>query len=307
MSRSDLDQLMSNFDVDVDALAVCEVRHGRALLGSPEDAIIVHYVLAGTMILSVEGKPARACPPGSIVVVPPGLAQTISTDAATTQTVAAADHVVLLRDGLLKIDAADGSPGDLRFVCGSVSAHMACFSALVGQVAGLVVEDMGDRPFVRHAFDLMLEEVEAEATGGRALAGALMKSCLVLMMRRRLETMAADPVGLGGRLLPGMRRALNVILDLPGAQHDVGRLAAAAGMSRSSFAKAFAQAFNVTPMAFVARARLQHAAGLLRSTQGPVKSIAAAAGFSSRSHFSRVFREAYGLDPSQFRKVPAPD
>ena len=80
-------------------------------------------------------------------------------------------------------------------------------------------------------------------------------------------------------------------------------LAAAVGMSRSSFAREFTAAFGMSPMAFVAKTRLHHAAEMLRATNMPVKVIAASIGFSSRSHFSRAFRDSYGADPSAFRRT----
>ena len=91
------------------------------------------------------------------------------------------------------------------------------------------------------------------------------------------------------------------MLDAPAATHSVASLACIAGMSRSTFAKEFAAAFQMTPMEFVAKTRLHHAAELLRSTAVPIKVIASSIGFSSRSHFSRSFREVYGTDPTNFR------
>jgi transcriptional regulator GlxA family with amidase domain len=58
----------------------------------------------------------------------------------------------------------------------------------------------------------------------------------------------------------------------------------------------------MSPMEFVAKTRLHHAAEMLRSTNMPVKVIAASIGFSSRSHFSRAFRDGYGADPSSYRR-----
>jgi transcriptional regulator GlxA family with amidase domain len=63
-------------------------------------------------------------------------------------------------------------------------------------------------------------------------------------------------------------------------------------------------------MQFVAKVRLDHARELLRTTDLPVKVVAARVGFQDRSHFSRAFRQAHGADPSQYRiaaaEVPVP-
>jgi AraC family transcriptional activator of mtrCDE len=302
MTNPPLDRLLTTLDVAVDALAVCEVRQGVSLLGQPEDAVVVHYVLSGTMHLAVPGAPPIVCGRGSIVVVPPGLAQSIAADDAPVETVVASDRLSLGRDGLLLVDAADGRPGDLRFVCGMVSANIPSLIGLLDTAGATLVADLSDLALVDHAFDLMLDEIADFGLGSRALIGALMKSCLVMMVRRRLESRSPSIAPRDHLNRPQLGKALNAVLDRPSSPHTVATMATEAGMSRSRFAKAFVEAFEMTPMAFVAKARLHHAVEMLRSTKAPVKAVAAAVGFSSRSHFSRVFRQAYGSDPTEFRR-----
>jgi transcriptional regulator GlxA family with amidase domain len=40
---------------------------------------------------------------------------------------------------------------------------------------------------------------------------------------------------------------------------------------------------------------------MLRSSNLPVKAVAAAVGYASRSHFSHAFRAEFGVDPTGFR------
>src|SRR3546814_4494454 len=51
-----------------------------------------------------------------------------------------------------------------------------------------VVENLSDVPVVSAAFAALLEEVAAPTEGTRALTSALMKACLVVLLRRHLET-----------------------------------------------------------------------------------------------------------------------
>jgi transcriptional regulator GlxA family with amidase domain len=138
--------------------------------------------------------------------------------------------------------------------------------------------------------------------GARALTSALMKACLVLLIRQFI--LHPGPRGVWMESLPDPRfsRSIAAVLDRPSGDHTLDGMASTAGMSRSRFAEQFRDAFGMSPMAFVAKTRLHHAAQLLRSTPLPVKVIAGAAGFASRSHFSRAFKEAYGTDPSAFRE-----
>jgi transcriptional regulator GlxA family with amidase domain len=166
-----------------------------------------------------------------------------------------------------------------------------------------VVENLSDVSIVAAAFSGLLEEVAAPMEGTRALTSALMKACLVVLLRRHLET--SRIAGTIPALFHDARigRAIAAILDRPAAPHSVTSLAKEAGMSRSAFAREFKLALNLTPMEFVGRVRLNVAHRLLLNTGIRVEAIATNIGFSSRSHFSRLFREHYGIDPSSFRRT----
>ena len=303
MAERALDRLLVTLDVAVEAFAICEVRQGLRLVGRPIDAIEIHYVLQGTMHLMVPGLETLVCGPGSIVVIPPGLAQSIAADDGPTTEMVAAENCSMVRGGMMLYDAADGEAGDLRVVCGIIMASISGSFGLLDRVTEPIAEDLGDLEIVRHAYSLMLDELDAPGLGTRALTGALMKTCLVMLIRRYFEQPGPRAAMLGALRDPRLGRAVAAVLEKPAAPHTVAALAAVAGMSRSTFARDFRASFEMSPMEFVAKTRLHHAADMLRSTEVPIKVIAAAIGYSSRSHFSRAFRSAYGTDPSRFRKT----
>ena len=303
MSDHTLDRLLVTLDVAVEAFAVCEVSAGVRLVFEPIDAIVVHYVLAGTLHLATTSAALTVCGPGSIVIVPPGLDQTLATGSAPARDVQAGEHCSMERGGMLLFDAADGGAGDLRVVCGTIMASVSGSFGLVDNVRQPIAGDLGDQIIVRNAFEVMLDEIDRPGIGSRAMAGALMKVCLVALLR---QVFAGR--GDGGMLLHALRdprlgRVVAAVLDGPARRHTVSELASIAGMSRSAFAREFTDAFAMSPMEFVGKTRLHHAAELLRSTNLPIKVVAASIGFASRSHFSRAFRDAYGTDPSRFRKT----
>lgn len=305
-----LDHLLATMDVAVEAFAICEVRKGFQLVGGPSAAIEVHYVLTGTMHLMVPGQPAIVCGPGSVVLIPPGLAQTMAADDQPAHDVSAAEHCTMTREGMMMFDATGGvgslgGPGDLRVVCGLIMASISGSFGLLDAVTRPIVEDLRDVPIVRQGFALMLDEISAPTLGSRALIGALMKACVVMLLRRHFAGSGHDFGVLSSLRDPRLGKAVAAVLDKPAAPHSVASLASVAGMSRSAFAREFSQSLAMSPMAFVARTRLHHGAELLRSTKLPVKLIAASIGFASRSHFSRAFASAYGADPSRFRSEAA--
>ncbi len=303
MSEGILDRLLVTLDVAVDAFAICEVRHGLRLIGRPKDAIEIHYVLAGTMHLTTPRAERIVCGPGSLVVIPPRMPQTIAADDRPGRDVLAVENCSIVRDGMLLFGAADGGAGDLRIVCGAVAATVSGSYGLLDGMTAPIVEELGDLDIVDQAYRLMLRELGDPGLGSRALIGALMKTCLMMMLRRHFGRTGEEVRLLGALSDPRLGRAVAAVMDRPAALHSVAAMASVAGMSRSAFAREFARTFKLSPMEFVAKARLHRAAEMLRSTGVPIKVVAASAGFSSRSHFSRAFREAYGADPSQFRKA----
>jgi AraC-like DNA-binding protein len=102
--------------------------------------------------------------------------------------------------------------------------------------------------------------------------------------------------------LPGpLRRAVALVeADLSQPLH-VGRLAAAAGMSRAHFVRAFSAALGVPPAEYVFTRRIALAERLLLATDGTVESIARAAGFSDGNYFAKAFRRVHGLSPNAYR------
>ena len=128
-----------------------------------------------------------------------------------------------------------------------------------------------------------------------------MKQCVILLLRRQLLRANAEPDFPSILDDHRLQRAVTTVLEHPAATYSVDTLATVAGMSRSAFADRFAKSLGQTPMEFVQQVRLRLGAELLRTTDLPIKVIAASAGYSSRSYFSRAFRQAHGTDPRSFR------
>ncbi|HEY0012298.1 MAG TPA: helix-turn-helix domain-containing protein [Allosphingosinicella sp.] len=299
----DLDRLLVTMDVAVQNFAVSEVALGRRLVSSPVEAIMVHYVLQGTMHMTIPGFDPIVCSPGCIALIPPGLQPSISADAGPADEVIGAEHCSVTRDGMLVFDAADGRPGDLRYVAGIILASFSGSFGLLDKLSRPIAEDLSDSEIVRGAYAIMLEEIARPSLGTRALTSALMKTCLVMVIRRFFERSGAEEGIIGALADRRLSSAVSAVLNRPADAHSVASLAEAAGMGRSTFARQFGEAFGMTPMEFVAKTRLYHAANMLRTSKLPIKVIAGSIGFSSRSHFSRAFRDAYGKDPSAFRKA----
>lgn len=303
MATSTIDALLEALSVEIEAFAICEIGEDNGLVLPPIDAIEVHHVLEGTLHLTIDGHETVEAGPGAMLLVPPARVQHLAASRATATSKTVTEACTPVREGMLILDATGGKEATLRIACGAVVPDRNGSYGPLQSLTRPVSENLSDYPVVSAAYVALLGEVSDPKEGTAALTSALMKACLVVLLRRHLET--SRIAGTTPALFHDTRlsRAIAAILDRPADAHSVTSLAKEAGMSRSAFAREFKSELDLTPMEFVARVRLNLAHRLLRSTGIRVESIATIVGFNSRSHFSRLFREHYGTDPSNFRRT----
>lgn len=75
-----------------------------------------------------------------------------------------------------------------------------------------------------------------------------------------------------------------------------------ANISKSECARCFKVSMNTTPYKYLTEFRLAKAAQLLKDTDEPVGTIAAAVGFHQMSHFGKCFKEKTGYTPKAYRE-----
>ena len=312
MLAKTLDRLLTTLDVDLHAFALCEVQGGHRLVFDPMEAVVVHYVLAGEGTVRLASGAGAALRPDRLVIVPPRLGQALeapgaddaSGGAPPLRDVPADERCAALEAGGMVRFVVGDAPAKLVVACGTLSANYGGGFGLFDALAAPLPADAAELEGAAPAFRLLLTELSSPRVGTRALTGALMTQCLVLLLRRELARDGGSPLFAAMRE-PRLLRAVLRVLDQPAAPHSLASMAALAGMSRSSFAERFPQVYGESPLGFVQRVRLRHAAALLATTDLPVKVVAGSVGYASRSHFSRSFRAAYGVDPRAYRQARA--
>ncbi len=305
MASDTLDRLLTALAVRLHASSVCEVRRGWRLSFQPFDTTILHHVLSGSGAMRVGNGPWLPFAPGSVLLVPARAPHTIGDAGPAAQVVKAEDRCAMLADGLVTFTAGDGTR-DILLLCGAVSASGNSGLGLFDLFHEPLVEDLSADARFRELFGLMAAEVASPNLGTRAMTEALMKGCLIALLRRHL---LCDG---GSHLLPALHeprlaRAVVAVIEEPAAAHSVASLATLAGMSRASFAAHFARAFQQGPMEFVQKVRLRIAARLLTTTDFPLKVIARSSGYAGPASFARAFRAEHGTDPSTYRDANALD
>jgi AraC-like DNA-binding protein len=164
----------------------------------------------------------------------------------------------------------------------------------------LVESLAADDPLWR-AFQDLLDEIAAQRPGYRAMAEALLRRCLVLLLRRLCDHDEHQLPWLAPLEDSRLGRAVAAMQDRPEHSFTLPGLAEVAGMSRSVFAARFADALGQSPIGFLKTLRLARATRLLLATDLPVKSVATRVGYSSRSSFTRAFVACHGVGPTAFR------
>ncbi|MGY2733753.1 helix-turn-helix domain-containing protein [Sphingomonas sp. UYP23] len=305
MNTTAIDQILAALVVNVKEFAVCEFTATSAIAIEPLDKMEVHFVLAGTLYLGLVDGDSVTAPVGSVVIVPAHIRQVIGGSANPSDIFRPEDTCSRRRDGLMQYDATLGRPGSVVVACGQIKADI---GGSFGPFEGLkepICSPVADEPVVGVAVSTILRETGATSLGSKALIGSLMKACLILALRRSVEELGARKVLPGLFERPSLARAVALVIAEPASNHSLTALARAAGMSRSRFAKVFAETLGTPPMAFVSQARLEKARDLLLSTGLSISDIAHHVGFASRSHFSRSFRNAFGIDPTRMRRTGA--
>ncbi len=302
-----LDHLLATLDIGVTHFTVCDIRDGWGMRFDVCRTASVHYCLAGAGNLTVDGGLPIQLEPHTFVLLPPGIAYRIESNATEPVQI---EHRVRLcgvssRESIPTLVAGDGEPG-IATACGELRVGLAGGLDLFASLREPLVVRFGGDESLQDQFVRLLAESARPGVGSRVLTEALLKQCLVLALRRWIER-ESSPLPLlpwlAGVTDKRLGRALHAVFDEPAAAYTVEGLATIAGMSRSAFAAAFRRAFGQSPMSLVKLVRLRRASELLVTTALPVADVAKRVGFSSRSSFSVAFNQLHGMDPSHFRRM----
>ncbi len=300
-----LDKLLTTLDVAVEPFAVCDLRAGAQLDLDRLGFVSLHFVLSGAGRIVFDGRTAADFAPGTVIITPRGVSQRIEARCIEAQNARATGLLcVSPAVGLKWLSAGQGAP-QVILACGLIRASCGAGDGLFDHLREALVVCFADDAAVGQTFQTLLGELARPRPGSRFLVDALMKQCLIYLLRRLIERQDAHLPWLAVLEDRRLGEALDAMLAHPEQPHGLEALAAEAGMSRSSFLAHFNQAFGQSPHEFLTHCRLKKAAQLLRATDLPVKAIAGRVGYRSRSSFSRAFKASFGTDPNAFREDPA--
>jgi AraC-like DNA-binding protein len=146
-------------------------------------------------------------------------------------------------------------------------------------------------------------EARSPRPGGEGVLARLSELMFVEIIRRHLETLPPERTGwLAGLRDPHVGKALAALHARPGHPWTLDALGHEAGLSRSALAERFAALVGEPPIQYLARWRMQVAAGLLASTHDGIAAIGARVGYASEAAFNRAFKKLVGVPPATWRR-----
>ncbi|GAA2052480.1 AraC family transcriptional regulator [Catenulispora yoronensis] len=159
---------------------------------------------------------------------------------------------------------------------------------------------------LRAIVDLLSAELEHPRHGTDAAVSPLVDLLLLYILRAWFDSEPARNAVTGWAAAlndPPVAAALQAIHRNPTAPWTVASLAAEGSLSRAPFARRFTALVGQPPLTYLTWWRMTTAAARLRETDDPLRTVAAAVGYTSEFAFATAFKREFGTAPGRFRAV----
>ena len=151
---------------------------------------------------------------------------------------------------------------------------------------------------------LIGKETVRDGLGAGFVVDRLTDALFVQVMRAMFSTKRARAPGWVTALADRrIARAIHAVHADIARRWTVADMAKEGGVSRSSFAAAFAAAVGQSPLDYVTNWRMYRAKVLLTSSTSSLTDIAISVGYDSDTALSRAFKRRVGVPPGTFRRT----
>lgn len=197
------------------------------------------------------------------------------------------------------------SGGDVRLICGVFLLAQAGTNPLVAALPPVLhatFAGSGEWHDLAGVARLLAEEMSRSSSGAGFVVERLLEVMCAHVIRAHVESREDHGAGWIRAIRdPVVGRSIAAVHAAPGDAWTVPRLAKAVSLSPSRFAARFSAAFGDSPMAYVARWRMNVACRLLADSRMGVEQVAAEVGYESAAAFSRAFKKHLGAAPADWR------
>lgn len=137
---------------------------------------------------------------------------------------------------------------------------------------------------------------------GHELAMKVAKQLIVYIRRDGGQSQYSPYLAVGPDEDSLVARVLKYVTDHISDDLGIEQIADAVGVSRRTFARAFAKHAQVTPSVFVDQVRIDFARKLLEETDVPLKTVAFRCGFHNATRMRMIFSRQLQVTPKQYRE-----
>jgi transcriptional regulator GlxA family with amidase domain len=153
---------------------------------------------------------------------------------------------------------------------------------------------------VTAGIDLALALVEQDF--GPAVARTVARWLVVFLRRGGGQSQFSERLALPVLSESPIRAIVDQIVETPGSDHRLPRLAEQAALSERQLSRVFLRETRTTPGRFVERVRVEAARELLENSVTSLDTIAARCGFGSTETMRRAFKRVISIGPGEYRE-----
>jgi AraC-like DNA-binding protein len=274
-----------------------------------------HLVTSGNCWLQVDHDPDQIpLSSGDLVVLPSGPRHSVRDDPDTP--VKALDEILATTplDQRHRLHYGGRGP-KTQLLCGGFALESGPGHPMLRTLpTALVIPGEGGRPapWLAATVAILSAETASDAPGAEEVVRRLSDVLLTQALRAALSGPDAPPrAGPAALQDRQVAAAIALIHGKPEHAWTIGELAAEVALSRSSFAARFRERVGESPLRYITRTRLAHAAALLRTTDETLGQVAARTGYGSEFSFAKAFKRAFGIAPGAYRgqtdELPIPN
>jgi len=268
--------------------------------------IAYHVLTEGRCFANIVGEEPVAIEAGEVIVFTKCDPHILSSSPGMRTDPPPADALAASSQLPFSVRLGDDGPVAARLVCGFLACDAQPFNPLLDNLPPIIrTRDSEDdaTPWLGQFIRLATTESSDKRAGGESVLAKLSELMFIEVVRRHLASMPPEQAGwLAGLRDPFVGKALSLLHANPERDWTIEKLGKDVGLSRSVLAERFADLVGLPPMQYLAKWRMQIAAGRLNGGNINIAAIAAEIGYASEAAFSRAFKKMIGVPPSDWRR-----
>ncbi len=278
---------------------------GPRISRDSERLVLFHLVTEGHATARTAGHDEMSLAAGDIVVFPHGDAHELW-HGRTSKLFPGTRLLPQLAKGELTAEKWGGDGPVTRIICGYLGCERHAEGLFLSGLPAIFKIDVRSSPagaWIESAIRHCVSELELQKAGRLAVVAKLAETLFVEALCRYMDELPPERTGwLAGARDAKIGQALALLHRNPTRAWTLPDLARASGTSRTVLADRFAQVMGESPLAYLARWRLQLGARLLLTTNRKVLRVAYDVGYESEAAFSRAFSRTFGAPPGRYRR-----